>query len=121
MILAVSGAVERELLPANTACFTVRWEKGCVLKGNGFKLCWDFEHRMRKTSSARRPDLTLEDEKARKIWLVDMSCPQEQNIKEATRTKLQKYQQLAFETREKRRRYKVEVVPVIIGCLGGDG
>ena len=45
--------------------------------------------------------------------------PQEQNIKEATRTKLQKYQQLAFKTREKRRRYTVEVVPVIIGCLGG--
>ena len=55
---------------------------------------------MRKTSSARRPDLTLEDEKARKIWLLDMSCPQEQNIEEATRTKLQKYQQLAFEIKE---------------------
>ena len=52
---------------------------------------------------------------------MDMSCPQEQNIEEATRTKLQKYQQLAFETREKRRRYRVEVVPVIIGCLGGGG
>ena len=45
--------------------------------------------------------------------------PQEQNIKEATRTKLQKYQQLAFKTREKRRRYRMKVVPVIIGCLGG--
>ena len=47
-----------------------------------------------------------------------MSCRQEQNIEEATRPKLQKYQQQAFETREKRR-YRVEVVPVIIGCLGG--
>ena len=119
MILAVSWTVERELLPANTAWFTVGWEKGHVLKGDGFKLCWDFEHRMRKTSSARRPDLTLEDEKARKICLVDMSCPQEQNIEEATRTKLQMYQQLALETRGKRRMYRVQVVPVIIGCLGG--
>ena len=118
VVIIIIVIIERELLPANTAWYTVRWEKGHVLKGNGFKLSWDFEHRMRKTSSARRPDLTLEDEKARKIWLVDMSCPQEQNIKEATRTKLQKYQQLAFETREKRR-YTVEVVPVIIGCLGG--
>ena len=47
---------------------------------------------MRTTSSAYRPYMTLEDEKARKIWLVDMSCPQEQNIEEATRTKLQMYQ-----------------------------
>ena len=119
MVLAVSWAIERELLPANTACYTVRKEEGHVLKGNGFKWCWDFEHRMRKTSSARRPNLTIEDEKAWKIWLVDMSSPQEQNIEEATRTKLQKYQQLTFETREKRRRYRVEVVPVIIGCVGG--
>ena len=72
---------------------------------------------MRKTSSACRLDLTLEDEKARTIWLVDMSCRQEQNIEEATRPKLQKYQQQAFETREKRR-YRVEVVTGIIGCLG---
>ena len=68
MVLAVSWAVERELLPANTAWYTVRWDTGHVLKGNGFKLCWDFEHRMRKINSACRPDLTLEDEKARKIW-----------------------------------------------------
>ena len=118
MVLAVSWAVKRELLPANTAWYTVRWEKGHVLKGNGFMFCWDFEHRTKKSSSACRPDLTLEEEKASKIWLVDMSCRQEQNIEEATRPKLQKYQQLAFETREKRR-YRVEVVPVIIGCLGG--
>ena len=29
--------------------------------------------------------------------------------------------QLAFETREKRRRFRVKVVPVIIECLGGGG
>ena len=38
MVLTVSWAVERELLLANTAWFSVRWEKGHVLKGNGFKL-----------------------------------------------------------------------------------
>ena len=40
-------------------------------------------------------------------------------IEEIGRTKMQKYQQLAFETREKRPGYSVEVVSVIIGCLGG--
>ena len=43
MVLAVSWVVERELLPANTAWYNVRWKKGYSLKGNGFKLCWDFE------------------------------------------------------------------------------
>ena len=31
-----------------------------------------------------------------------------------------KYQQLAFEIRERRKEYKVVVVPIIIGCLGGN-
>ena len=33
--------------------------------------------------------------------------------------KLTKYQQLAFEMREKRPEYRVEIVPIVIGCLGG--
>lgn len=43
----------------------------------------------------------------------------EMNIEEVTRTKLRKYQQLVFETRKKRPGYGVEVIPVIIGCMGG--
>ena len=33
--------------------------------------------------------------------------------------KLEKYQQLAFEIRERRPGYKVIVIPIVIGCLGG--
>ena len=33
--------------------------------------------------------------------------------------KLQKYQQLAFKFRERREQYRVTVVPLVIGCLGG--
>ena len=53
-------------------------------------------------NSARRLDMTLEDERQKKIWLVDMWCPQEKNIEEVTQTKLRKYQQLAFEIMERR-------------------
>ena len=34
------------------------------------------------------------------------------------REKLNKYQQLIFTTREKRPGYNVEILPMIIGCLG---
>ena len=34
--------------------------------------------------------------------------------------KLTKYRQLAFETREQRPGYKIYVVPVVVGALGGD-
>ena len=53
------------------------------------------------------------------IWLCDMVCPQEDNINIKTNDKRTKFQQLAFEMGERRIGYKVIVVPVIIGCLGG--
>ena len=74
---------------------------------------------MIKTTSARRPDLMIEDDDEKKVWIVDMACRNEKNIGEKHREKLNKYQQLAFEIREKRPGYRVEIVPIVIGCLGG--
>ena len=48
-----------------------------------------------------------------------MACPQEDNININTNDKRTKYQQLAFEMRERRTGNKVVAVPNIIGCLGG--
>ena len=50
-----------------------------------------------------------------------MACPNEKNIGEKHCEKLTKYQQLAFEMREKRPEYRVEIVSIVIGCflLGG--
>ena len=62
-------------------------------------------------STARRPDLTLEDAKECTIWIVDMACPAEANIAEKRREKLQKYQQLVFEIPKRRVGFIVEIVP----------
>ena len=76
---------------------------------------------MRIAGIARRPDMTLEDVR-KKMWIVDMSYLQETNVEEVTRTKMQKCQQCAFETRKKRPGYAMQVLPVINGCLcGKDG
>ena len=74
---------------------------------------------MRKTTTARRPDLILEYTNEKKIWIVDMACPNEKNITSKYNEKLQKYQQLAFEIRERRPGFWVYILPVVIGCLGG--
>ena len=50
---------------------------------------------------------------------MDKACPNEKNIGEKHREKLTKYQQLAFEIREKIPEYRVEIIPIVIGCLGG--
>ena len=83
----------------------------------GKKLLRDFEYCMRKTTSARRPDLTLEDLQERKIWLIDMACPSESNIEDKLREKRSKYQKLAFEIRGKRLGYRVEIIPFVPGVL----
>ena len=74
---------------------------------------------MRKTNSARRPDVMIENDEEKKLSIVDMVCPNEKNISEKHHEKLSKYQQLAFEMREKRPEYRVEIVSIVIGCLGG--
>ena len=48
-----------------------------------------------------------------------MACSAEADIAEERREKLQKYRQLAFEIRERRVGLMVEIVPLVIGCLGG--
>ena len=48
-----------------------------------------------------------------------MAWPTECNIIQKVNEKLRNYSQLSFEIREKRPRYKVVIVPLVIGCLGG--
>ena len=48
-----------------------------------------------------------------------MACPQQHNIGPKRTEKMTKYRQLAFETRERCPSYKIYVVPVVVGALGG--
>ena len=82
------------------------------------KLVWDFEFHLRKTTTARRPDLILELKTDKKIWICDMACPQQNNIGAKRTEKLTKYRQLTFETRERCPGYETYVVPVVVGAIG---
>ena len=95
------------------------WKQGAVFENNGKKIIWDFEFKLMKTSSSRRPDLILEDNDNRRIYIIDMACPMEMNIEKKAIENLQKYRQVAFETREKRKGYEVSILLLIIGCMGG--
>ena len=67
MIMAVAWAKEYELVSGNMVWYKERWERGTVLENKGGKLLWDFEFHLRKTTTTRRPDLTLEDKAKKKI------------------------------------------------------
>ena len=83
------------------------------------KLVCDFEFNLGKTNTSRRPDLILEDNKSKKIWICDMACPQQQSIEAKWLEKLTEYTQLAYELREQRPGYKITVISLIIEVLGG--
>ena len=108
MILAVQWAIEHQLIDNQTKWYRDRH----VLESKDAKLVWDFEFHLRKTTTLRRPDLTLEDKQKKTIWICDMAYPQEWNIETKMNDKRTKYQQLAFEIRERRKEYKVVVVPI---------
>ena len=66
MIMAVAWAKEYELVGGDMVCYKERWEQGKVLEKERGKLVWDFEFHLHKTTSARRPDLTLKDKQRKK-------------------------------------------------------
>ena len=91
MILAVQWAIEHQLIDNQTKWYRERWERGHVLESKDAKLVWDFEFHLRKTTTSRRPDLTLEDKQKKTIWICDMACPQERNIETKMNDKRTKY------------------------------
>ena len=48
-----------------------------------------------------------------------MACPQQHNLETKRAEKLTKYQQLAFEMRERCPGYMVTVIPIVIGAFSG--
>ena len=53
------------------------------------------------------------------IWICDMACLQENNIEKKRLEKRTNYKQFAFEIRDRRTRFKVKVVPLVISAFGG--
>ena len=75
-------AKEYHLAKKEVKWYKERWTRGHVLENARAKLVWDFEFNLRKTTTARRPDLILEDKEKKYIWICGMACPQEINIVE---------------------------------------
>ena len=95
------------------------WCRGYSLENAHAKLMWDFEFNLKKTTTPRGPNSTLEDKEKKILWICDMACPQENNIVTKRDEKRTKYRQLAFELRERRADYKIYVILVVIGALSG--
>ena len=92
MILAVAWTKQQELVDQEAIWYKQRWDRGIVLENDKAKLVWDFEFHLRKTTTARRPDLILELKTDKKIWICDMVCPQQNNIGREQKREVDKIQ-----------------------------
>ena len=104
MVMAIAWAKEYGSVGKETKWYEESWARGHVLENSSAKLVWDFEFKLRKTATSRRPDLELEDKERKKIWICDMACPQQANIAVKRNEKVTKYQQLVFKLRERKPR-----------------
>ena len=118
-IIITEWCKKEGLMSEQQKWYKVEWCRGKVVEGNGKKVLWDFEFKARKRNIHRRPDVIIEDNEKKEIFIIDMACPMESNVEAKTNEKFRNYGQLAFEIREKRPNFKVVIVPLVIGCLGG--
>ena len=81
-ILMVAWCKENELMERDQARYKVKWGQGAVLENERVKMNWDFQFNIRKESTARRSDVTIEYKERKVIHLVDMACPSEKNVLE---------------------------------------
>ena len=58
-----------------------------MLENEHVKMSWYFEHKMKKESTARRSDVTIQYKEIKVIHLVDMNCPSRKNALEKMRRK----------------------------------
>ena len=119
MILAISWAKEFNLIDKDMKWYKPKWCRGYVLENNHAKLAWDFEFNLRKRTTPKIPNLTLEDKEKKILCIFGTVCPQENNIVTKQDEKQTEYRQLTFELRKRRAEYKIYVIPVVIGALGG--
>ena len=89
------------------------------MEDDDVKLIWDINIQCDNVIEARRLDLILVDKKAKSCVIIDVAIPGDCRIREKEIEKIEKYQNLKRELKRLWSLKKVEVVPVIVGALGG--
>lgn len=83
------------------------------------RIMWNFPFSTTKQLTANRPDMVLLDQDDKTMWVMEMSCPAENRVREKEEEKTEKYRPLMFELSKTYHEYKVRFLPLIIGVMGG--
>ena len=66
---------------------------------------------------SNRPDIVIRDKQERKVYIIDISCPNDKNVKQKENEKITKYSGLRVEL-SKMWNSECIVIPIVIGGLG---
>jgi len=94
-----------------------RHEPDRVLETESVKILWDFNIYTDKKISARRPDIVILNKAQKTGFIVDINCPNDNNVLRNEIEKRIKYTDLKIEL-ERIWEINFQVVPVVIGSLG---
>ena len=94
-----------------------RHEPERVLETESVKIRWDFNIYTDKKISARRPDIVILNKAQKTGFIVDINCPNDNNVLRNEIEKRIKYTDLKIEL-ERIWEINFQVVPVVIGSLG---
>ena len=90
-----------------------------VVENDSVKLLWDINIQCDNVIQARRPDIVVIDKKEKVCIIVGIAVPADRRVEEKEQEKVEKYQDLKREIGRMWGIRKVQVVPVVIGALGG--
>ncbi|WP_165309811.1 hypothetical protein, partial [Enterobacter cloacae complex sp. 4DZ3-17B2] len=90
-----------------------------VVGNESCRIYWNYSFPTSRQISANKPDIVLVDFDDKSIFVIEFSAPAETNIVSKEDEKRMKYQELLFEIRKLYRGFKIKLVVLIIGVLGG--
>ena len=95
-----------------------KYSPQAVIENSSYKLYWDNPIHTDKTIVANRPDIVLIDKTRKKTYIIDIAIPNDHNINQKYREKVEKYTPLAQEIKRIWRQDTVIILPFIISVTG---
>ena len=90
-----------------------------VVENESFKILWDMSIHCDHNIAARKPDIVVVEKESNKVIIVNIASPWDHRVHEKEYEKLEKNQELKREIKNIWGIRHVEVVPIVVGALGG--
>ncbi|XP_015186482.1 PREDICTED: uncharacterized protein LOC107071743 [Polistes dominula] len=114
----INKAIVNKYKLENTTTPYYKYTPTTIIDNEKYKLYWDTTLHTDKTVKYNRPDITFTNKEDKTTYLIDISVPNDINITQKYREKIEKYTPLAQEIHRIWKQKKVHIIPFIISATG---